>query len=430
MRLGMASNDTVSRSPHTGRVSWFRNPRQGAMRWLFWAHWGFGLTLGLYFAVVCLTGSLIVYKKELERAFIPQLVQVPAGPQRVSLDAMTTAVRQAYPAHRLSNVYLYHEPGVTTSFRLQGDDGRTQVYVNPYTAAIVGADRYEGAFLQWVYDLHVYLLMGKSGLVANAIGGFALFGMCLTGLVLWWPRGNRMAQGFAVNWKASWKRQVYDLHKVGGVLALLPLALLAITGAYWGFPDQYEAALGAITGGPGRVNAPVLQPEPTGDQAPSLDAMLQTAKQQIPEGQPTLLTFSSAPERPYTVRVRILGDWRTIGDHSVYFHSSDGRLLDTVRHESLPLGARLQRDIYALHFGTFGGHSTRVLWLLVGLAGTMLFATSLLMYGNRVLVKRWRQWASPKGAVPVHAIPDAASMPSPIQTLILEARAGGDNAHR
>ncbi|MCU0228149.1 MAG: PepSY domain-containing protein, partial [Bryobacterales bacterium] len=314
---------------------------------------------------------------------------------------------------------------ITTSFRLQGDDGRTQVYVNPYTASIVGADRYEGSFLQWVYDLHVYLLMGKSGLVANAIGGFALLGMCVTGLVLWWPRGNRMAQGFAINLKASWKRQVYDLHKVGGVLALLPLALLAVTGAYWGFPQQYEAALGLITGGPGRVNAPILKPDVPAlrpdvpalrpdvpalrpdvpaQSGPSLDAMLRLAQQQIPEGEATLVTFSSAPDRPYTVRMHIPGDWRTIGDHSVYFHSADGSLVETVRHPQLPLGARLQRDIYGLHFGTFGGHATRILWIFVGLLGAGLFLSSLLMYSNRVLVKRWRK--TPGGAVsPVNQTP-------------------------
>ncbi len=419
---------THGSKPDGHAVSLVRNPRNGAMRWIFWAHWGFGLVFGLYFAVVCITGSLIVYKKELERAFIPELIDVPVGMQRATLDAMTAQVRATYPKHRLSNVFLYDKPGTTFSFRLQGDDGRTQVYVNPYTAEIVGVDHYDGAFLQWVYDLHVYLLMGKQGMVVNAIGGFALFGMCLTGLVLWWPRGNRMAQGFAINLKASWKRQVYDLHKVGGVLALLPLALLAVTGAYWGFPEQYEAALGMITGGPGRVNAPILSPEATGQGVASLDAMLLMARQEIPTGEPTLLTFSPAPERPYTVRMYIPGDWRTIGDHSVYFHSVDGRLVETVRHNDLPLGARLQRDIYGLHFGTFGGHTTRILWLLVGLLGGGLFLSSLLMYWNRVLVKRWRRMPRPF-AVPVVA-PAALSPVRHLESQFAKGIAGGDDAHR
>jgi uncharacterized iron-regulated membrane protein len=45
---------------------------------LFQVHLWSGLTLGLYFVFVCLTGSIIVYKKELERLQIPNLVHVQA----------------------------------------------------------------------------------------------------------------------------------------------------------------------------------------------------------------------------------------------------------------------------------------------------------------------------------------------------------------
>jgi hypothetical protein len=33
-------------------------------------------------------------------------------------------------------------------------------------------------------------------------------------------------------------------------------------------------------------------------------------------------------------------------------------------HENLPLGVRLQRAMFALHFGTFWGHWSRAAWLL------------------------------------------------------------------
>ena len=64
-------------------MSFWNRPRE--LWWrkaLFRVHQCCGLTLGAYFVVVCLTGSLVVYKKELERLQIPQLIHVEASGQR------------------------------------------------------------------------------------------------------------------------------------------------------------------------------------------------------------------------------------------------------------------------------------------------------------------------------------------------------------
>jgi len=62
-------------------------------------------------------------------------------------------------------------------------------------------------------------------------------------------------------------------------------------------------------------------------------------------------------------------------------------------HHEVPLGARIQRDIFGLHFGTFAGDVSRVSWVLVGVAPTVLFVTGVLMWWNRSLSKKWRKSA-------------------------------------
>jgi uncharacterized iron-regulated membrane protein len=420
-----------SAKPRSTDGGFLAKPRESSFRkGLFVVHWLLGIVFGLYFGVVCITGAAVVYKKELEQLAIPTLLRVPPADQRASFAQMTRQVQERYPDHRLSNAYLYSAEGATWSFRLQGKDGRTQVYVNPYTAEIVGHDKYDRAFLQWVYDLHSDLLLGSTGLVVNAIGGFALLGMCLTGLVIWWPGIRKVAAGFHYELRAGWKRQVYDLHKVAGIAVLVPLALLAVTGAYWGFPTQYEAALGLLSNGEGRRNAPAAPPLPaatapaasapvaSASAPPGLDVVLARALAAMPEGEPTLFTFPSRPGQPYSLRKKLPGDWRTIGDHSVYIHPANGEVLRVDRHHELPLGVRLHRDIYGLHFGSFWGHPTRIAWVVVGVAGFALFATGWLMYWNRVLVKRWRRLrarpiASPLPA-PLHpATPGTVANPAP-----------------
>jgi uncharacterized iron-regulated membrane protein len=46
-----------------------------------------------------------------------------------------------------------------------------------------------------------------------------------------------------------------------------------------------------------------------------------------------------------------------------------------------------------IHYGTFGGYTTRVLWIFAGLMPGTLFVTSLLMWWNRSLSKKWRRRA-------------------------------------
>ena len=204
-------------------------------RALFQVHLWCGLILGLSFVVVCLTGTIVVYKKELERLAIPDLVHVQATGPRGSFAEMVRLVKERYPDQRLVNAYLYQEPGVSWSFRLQGPEGRVQVYVNPYTLRILGDDGYQDKFLQWVYDLHTDLLLGPTGLLLNGWGAFLLVVMCLSGIVVWWPGRHLWKRGFQYASAARWKGKTYDIHRLTGVASLALLIFIAVTGAYWSF---------------------------------------------------------------------------------------------------------------------------------------------------------------------------------------------------
>lgn len=354
---------------------------------MFQLHVWCGVLLGLYFATVCLTGSLVVYKKELERLRIPRLVQVPIGDHRGSFQQMAELVRSTYPGHKLQNAYLYQEPGVSWSFRLQGPHGRVQAYVDPYAIRVLGQDEYHNMFLQWVYDLHTDLLLGQTGSWLNGWGGLFLIAMSLSGVVVWWPGRRTWRGGFVYARKAGWKRQNYDCHKLTGLASSALLGLLAVTGAYWTFTPQYESALAWVTGGPARRLAPrvtSIEDLP----AANLDLALATAMKAMPEAEARLFTFSARPELPHSLHKLLPGDWRTQGDNVVYVHPQTAALVRVDYHRDLPLGVRLQRDMFGLHFGTFWGHSTRILWLFVGLTPSVLLVTGLLMWWNRS-VSKW-----------------------------------------
>ena len=357
---------------------------------MFQVHLWCGLTLGLYFVTVCLTGSLVVYKKELERLQIPGLIHVRAEGQRGSFQEMVRLVQERYPGYRLQNAYLYQEPGVSWSFRLQGKEGRVQVYVDPYAMRLLGEDAYRHKFLQWVYDLHTDLLMGNSGTKLNGWGALLLTLMCLTGLVVWWPGRRAWRKGFEYLGTGSWKRRNYDIHKLTGVGTFALLLLIALTGAYWAFTPQYEQLFAWLTDGPSKRQAPRVTPV-KGEPQANLDAVLAAAMRTIPEAEARLFTFSSRPEVPHSLHKLLPEDWRTQGDNVVYIDPQSAPIVRADSHRDLPLGVRLQRDRFGLHFGTFWGHTSRVVWTVVGFAPLLLFVSGVLMWWNRSVSKLLRR---------------------------------------
>ena len=111
----------------------------------------------------------------------------------------------------------------------------------------------------------------------------------------------------------------------------------------------------------------------------------------MPEGDARLFTFSSRPELPHSLHKAVPGDWRTQGDNVVYIDAQTAEIVRVDYHRDLSLGVRLQRDMFGLHFGTFWGHPTRIVWLLVGVAPLILFVSGLLIWWNRTVAKILRR---------------------------------------
>ena len=105
------------------------------------------------------------------------------------------------------------------------------IFVNVVVARRAAAQTFtqrgflDGSALQWMYELHDNLLLGKKGLVANGWGALLLVVLCISGLVIWWPGVKRIVTGFHFHPRAGWKTQNYDIHKVLGFLSLVPLRM-------------------------------------------------------------------------------------------------------------------------------------------------------------------------------------------------------------
>ncbi len=366
------------------------------------AHLWVGLTAGLVVSVVGLTGSLYVFAPELSAALAPELLRVPPASRPLPpLDTREVVRRvEAATGARIESVQWPLRGRETYWLKLVGRDA--WVFADPRTGAVLGTDRDRAAvrFFEWVLDVHTSLTMGAVGYVVTGASSLALaLVLVSTGLFLWWPRrgrplGARVRQALLVRWRgATARRRTFDLHNAVGAWASVPLVALALTGAYWSFPDATQRVVDAITRSaptPSFDDEPRSTPRAAPDGRPlrarTLDEVLAATGGMFPgyvrrnlwmTGDSTGVVYLSWIRE---ARIAPGGEWRPMA----WLDRYDARPLRVHDPERLPLGARVTNVwLPPVHFGEVGGLPTRVLAWLAGLTPAGLYVTGVLLWWRR-----------------------------------------------
>lgn len=238
-----------------------------------------GLILGLIITLICLSGTAIVYKPELEKLSVKDIAFVKPASRTVSPQTLLENVRHEYPQAKINNMVLYGGEDCAYSFRTTFPDekGRIQIYVNPYTGEVTGVDRYRHKVFQWLYDFHVNLLLKKQGATIVALSGFLLIFLTLSGFLLLPKR-----RIFSVNRKMGLRAKLFKSHSIIGICTSLFLLVIAFTGSYFGFKKEYQSFFESISAGKAVAPAPKTD-KYTGDWV-SLDSVLTTAQEEFKEG--------------------------------------------------------------------------------------------------------------------------------------------------
>lgn len=265
---------------------WLHRPQNTWLRKaVFQVHLWAGMILGLYIAVVCASGSAVVFRNDVYNV--------------------------------LETLNETSSEGVKITYRI----------------------------LKWMSDLHGNLFLGSNGMMANAIGGFLTAGVCLTGLVIWWPGAAKWRRSTTIRGGVGWKRLIFDVHSAVGFWTFALVFMWGVTGGYFVFPEPFRAAIEYFT----PINPPRLP---------------QT--QQI---QPA----PQAQTGPATLPLR-----RRRGPQT--------------------LGQKILRGFSLAHYGSFAGWPVKALWVILGFAPVILFITAAVMWWNRVLgpaLRRARAKLSP-----------------------------------
>lgn len=192
-------------------------------RWHFYA----GLFCLPFIAVLAITGSIFLFKPQLdaweERSYDHLTLQSDARP----LAEQVAAAQARFPEARFKGVEWRADPTDATRILLMTPDAATlRVYVRPDSAEIIQAVPDKGRLSSIVRTIHGELLAGDAGAIFVELVGAWAIGMVLSGLYLWWPRGQRGFGGILYPRLKS-DRFLRDLHAVTGVwISVLALFFL------------------------------------------------------------------------------------------------------------------------------------------------------------------------------------------------------------
>jgi uncharacterized iron-regulated membrane protein len=355
-------------------------------RLLFQVHLWLGVLIGLYVAVVCVSGAALVFRIDLQRTLDPHLFTPSASGPLADPVAVMQSVARVYPEHRLSGVDAPTTLRPTyLAYVTRGNEFVT-VLIDPVSTAVLG-ELPERRAIRFLQDLHYNLLGGRTGRTVNGIGAFAILLLCATGLVIWWPGIRAWRRRLTVDFTRDVRRVLWELHRAVGIWSVAFIALTAITGLSFAFPAGFRAAVNRfspITAAQSpRSAAPAAGPAPSWqqmiDRARSYVADRPIARVVLPFGERGAFLVMFAERSPTPAGSALM---------PVYLDQYTGVRL-AVPASNPTWGDAVMSRVTPWHVGGVGGQAGRVLWFVLGLMPAVLFATGLLVWWKRVVRSRW-----------------------------------------
>src|SRR5690348_5191160 len=118
---------------------WKKRPQNVWLRKaLFQVHLWTGIGLGLYILLMSVTGSALVFRREMVKSLARE-PRVAAGPRaRMTEDELRQVAKQAYPEYDVTQVFLRKNADQAAEISMVRRDKKLQRLFNPYTGADLG----------------------------------------------------------------------------------------------------------------------------------------------------------------------------------------------------------------------------------------------------------------------------------------------------
>lgn len=372
-RGGPDASPAVDRRPTSRlyRVIW---------RWHFYA----GIIVAPVLIVMAATGTLYIFKDELEGMIHARQLFVEPSAARTSYDDQLAAAQAAIPADmHVEQLTVWPEGNRSTEFYAHSHDrpGYARVMVDPYRGEVLGTLS-EADLFPIILKIHRTLFAGTLGRIVTELTTCWTIVLLISGVYLWWPRKSGKTWG---TWLPRLRRHPYvalrDLHAVSGVYVAAVALLIASTGLVYTYLWGRGYSLAAVASGAYEIflNPPQSESPAEAPRLP-LDDIVKAATAAMP-GATLSVTIPARADGAFVVFAT-----STVGAFTrqvvVLDHATGQVLAQRANHEFPALGWWATWN-YPLHVGSVLGLWTKIPWLVACLVLMVLPVTGVWMWWQR-----------------------------------------------
>jgi uncharacterized iron-regulated membrane protein len=281
---------------------------------------------------------------------------------------------------QVPDVYLYSfryipkAPEETIEMRVYSQGEYPLLYVNPYTAEVLGIEN--NSWYDVLIRLHYTFYLKTTGELLAGLFAIALLGSVLTGIYVYRKYILKVLLfRVAINFN-NWRTASSGLHRILGVWALLFNLVLASSGLYmmwYAFSPAYH--ISAAT--PTRIAPPPVIEA-------NIDSLIHTTGKLIPGIRVSFVNFPRNPGESVSVTGDLPGGWLW-GETASYveYNSASGQAIKVFKESELGIGEKIEYALYTLHYGQYGGKAIKILYSFFGLAGAIITITGFLLWWRR-----------------------------------------------
>ncbi len=347
-----------------------------SLKWRFLHRW-LGLSVGLVFSIVCLSGSLLLHKSNLMGLLHPELKSA----LRFSVEDAKTV------DHAVIDAMLLQTDKKPLAVVLPKPDWPlyTQVYSKTQRAYfdrngqfLVALDSQSDLFA-WAFDLHQNLLFGQTGKNINGWIQLMSLAMLLSGLLLWWPK-RHFVKALKVDVAAPKRKLWYQLHRTSAVIALPLMLLMVLTGIGLLYYSQTKALLGALLNEADNRQTLALPYGSMINRDTPLKQVMQQAGNLWPDIRWTVIYLPNNSRPNWRLRGKFASEWHQNGRSFMTFSASDEHQVLLQSAKAAGTGLASAQKLYPIHSATIGG--SWYLWLLtvIGIVPMFLWGSGVYLY--------------------------------------------------
>ena len=341
-------------------------------------HLCIGAGLFVLLVPIAISGALLVWKEPLDALLHPaRYAATPGAAQPASVYLARVVGAGLEPM----SVRFPDSDGwpVVVNARRPGRESNARpslvmVYIDPPTGRMLDVVDFRTSLFGLLHRFHENLTIPEY--YGRSIVGWTGIGMLtsvLTGLYLWWPRSGGFRRG--IRWRRG-SGTLSNLHHMVGIWIALPLAAVAATGIYLGFPQQARGLLSSLAAiNPpqrGGFAAPLL-----GSPARTIDQALEVALASAPGMRPAAIFLPTRQQAAWRIEAHgpSMDEFATLMvDDASGAVSRAGRQLT---------GDRIAARIRWIHEGSHAGWPWRVLVFLCGLFPPILGLSGVIIWLQR-----------------------------------------------